>query len=183
MILVEQGDANRINEAERITRTILEANMSEIYLGIARTIQTSVHLSRGQAVEAEAAAQRALKLCSAIPTQALSARTGLLKALHLQSRSEEAAEVAREGLALLATLTTGGWSEVAFRVAAAEAFEDNGEREEASRALREALRQIELRASTIPDGAWKERYLVGRPENRRAFELARDWLGEQSTVV
>jgi hypothetical protein len=45
--------------------------------------------------------------------------------------------------------------------------------------LKEALEQIEIRASTIPDAAWKEQFLTRRPENIRASELARAWLETQ----
>ena len=49
----------------------------------------------------------------------------------------------------------------------------------AQETLREALRQIELRASKITDPAQRATYLAGRPENVRVFSLARDWLGEE----
>jgi hypothetical protein len=43
--------------------------------------------------------------------------------------------------------------------------------------LREALHQIELRAAKLPDSVMRERYLTGRSENRRAFELEHAWFG------
>jgi hypothetical protein len=69
----------------------------------------------------------------------------------------------------------GGYMEVPFRLTAAEAFFAGGDRAAAEEALREALRQIDLRASNIPDGAARERYF-GRRENVRAVFLAREWL-------
>jgi hypothetical protein len=93
-------------------------------------------------------------------------------------RPDEAAAVAREGLDLLARLGGTGFSEVPFRVAAAEAFAAAGELDEGRRALRAALDHIAIRADKIPEPLVKERYLTGRPENIRARELARDWFGQ-----
>ena len=68
-----------------------------------------------------------------------------------------------------------------FQVAAAEAFFAAGNRAEAEAALREALRQIEIRASKLRDPALRRSFLDGREENRRARAHARAWLGETET--
>jgi hypothetical protein len=102
----------------------------------------------------------------------------LARALRSQGRLEEGAAVAREGLALLAKLGDTGFSEVPFRVAAAEVLHAAGELAQGRRELEVALEQIALRADRIPDPALKERYLTGRPENRRAYELARAWFSD-----
>jgi hypothetical protein len=69
-----------------------------------------------------------------------------------------------------------GFGEDHFRVAAAEAWLRAGAREEAEDVLREARRQLELRAAKIPDGALKESFLFRNKQSARALDLARTWL-------
>ncbi|HZF49685.1 MAG TPA: protein kinase [Polyangiaceae bacterium] len=167
-----------LDEAETLATAILETNFSEVYVGIARWILASVRLQRGQAPEAEAEARRAIDLLTHFQPYMPMAQSVLIRALGRQGRLEEAADVARKGLDLLASLGGTGFSEVPLRVAAAEALDAAGEPDEGRRALRSALDQIGLRADKIPDPAERERYITGRPENIRAHELARAWFGE-----
>ena len=55
----------------------------------------------------------------------LMARRALIKVLREQGRPEEAGAAAREGLNILATLGGAGWTEVPFRVDAAEALREH----------------------------------------------------------
>lgn len=103
----------------------------------------------------------------------------LIGALLRQNRPAEACMTAEEGLRILGSMGGAGYSEVPFRVAAAEAWYAAGEMDRAREALRDALRQIERRASKIPDPVWLSRFLEGRPENVRAIALAREWLREE----
>jgi hypothetical protein len=158
---------------------VLAANISlgyecSVYWALAR-----VALARAQWATAEAEARRARDRNSFSPTYAIAASTCLLRALIGQGRAEEAATIAREDLARLRHLGGAGFSEVPFRAAAAEALLQAGEREAGEESLREALAQIELRASRIPDAAVKESYLHRNQDNRRVFELARAWSGQR----
>jgi hypothetical protein len=139
----------------------------------------STAMARGDAAGAERHAREAGERIAMLLPHRPWYQALLLRALIAQGRSAEAADVAREGLGLLKTLGGAGFSEVPFRVAAAEALHAAHDIEAARRALKEALEQIEIRASTIPDAAWKEQFLTRRPENIRASELARAWLETQ----
>jgi hypothetical protein len=44
--------------------------------------------------------------------------------------------------------------------------------------MRDAIRQIDRRARKITEPEAKQTYLTGRPENRRAFDLANAWFGK-----
>lgn len=70
-----------------------------------------------------------------------------------------------------------GYSEVGFRLAAAEARQADGDTEAARAALTDALAQLHLRADKIPDANQRERFLTTVPENARTLTLARTWLG------
>jgi hypothetical protein len=96
-----------------------------------------------------------------------------LTAMVRQSKRESAAALARDDLAFVERVGSPICSEVMFRVAAAEALFEGGDRRSAERVLAGAIDQIELRAGTMSDAAMKDSYLTRRAENRRAFELAR----------
>jgi tetratricopeptide (TPR) repeat protein len=174
--LVQLEEPLRLDEVEHLAGRVIETNVSPAYTGIARLTLASAFLSRGQLSSAEAEARQARELLSVIPPYVPAALAVLAKALRGQNRPVEAKSVADDGFELLAKLGGTGWSEVPFRVAAAEALDAAGDRDAARAALREALHQIAIRADRIPDAVWRERYLSGRSENRRAFELAREWL-------
>jgi hypothetical protein len=110
-----------------------------------------------------------------MPSLSLVCSARLIRALSAQGRAGEAAAVARESLAELLKLQGTGFSEIPLRAAVAEALFEVGEREEAARVLRDARRQIELRASKIPDLEGRDRYVNGNAEHGRVFELARAW--------
>lgn len=103
------------------------------------------------------------------------ASTTLLAALTALGRTEKARAVALEDLATLERIASPVFSEVALRVAAAEAVHASGDAQTAEAALRRALSQIERRATKLSTPARKAQY-SGRPENRRAAELFRNWV-------
>jgi hypothetical protein len=174
--LLESADPGRAGEIEKLAHLICEAHVHLGLVAIAHTALARVYLVRGQAVQAEAEARKSSGLFpGTLPPYSFLGTSALMKALQCQGRLEEAVTVAKEGLALLAEQGGTGWSEVPFRVAVVETLHAAGELDEARSALRDALRQIEIRAEKIPDPVWKERYLTERPDNVRAFELAREW--------
>jgi eukaryotic-like serine/threonine-protein kinase len=132
-------------------------------------------LARGRTREAEESVRKACELVSVVPPYALLGLTGLINVRIQQGRATDACAHAEEGLRILSSLGGAGCTEVPFRVAAAEAWYAAGDLAMAREALREALRQIDIRASKIPDAALREQFLAGRPENVRASALARAW--------
>jgi len=99
----------------------------------------------------------------------------LMRALAAQGRAREAAATAKEGLAGLGGRQGTGFSEMTFRAAAVEALDAAAEREEALCVVRDSLRELEARASRIPDPAMRHRFLNEVADNRRVLELAREW--------
>jgi hypothetical protein len=124
---------------------------------------------------AEAAARAAIEVFPWLVPFRLSTLAALADALRLQRRAAEAVAPIEEGLRLLADRGGTGFAEVPLRLAASEAFSAAGEPERAAEQLREALRQIELRAATLGDPALREGYLERNPfcarARRRAAEL------------
>ena len=178
-VLTESPDPAKLDEAKHLAQRVLEANISVSYQSCAYWAFANLALMRGQWATAEAEARRARERSAFSPIYVIAASTCLLRGLMGQGRVEEAVAVAREELDRLSRLEGAGFSEVPFRAAAAEALFQAGEREDAEESLREALHQIDLRASRIPDAAVKDSYLHRNKDNRRVFELARAWFGER----
>jgi len=59
-----------------------------------------------------------------------------------------------------------------------ESLEANGRRDEARAALANARDRLLAIAAKITDPAYRKSFLENVPENRRTFDLAREWLGE-----
>jgi hypothetical protein len=88
------------------------------------------------------------------------------------STAESRAE-AEQGVRTLEQLGETGAMSVATWLALAEACFAQEDMASGDSALREALRCVRLRASDIPEGAARERFLSQVPENARVQELAR----------
>jgi tetratricopeptide (TPR) repeat protein len=176
-ILIDLGTPEALDEAERLAAPVILANVHPGYTGLAHMALSAVALARGQALEAEAMIRRAIELFRVVPGCVLWPLPLLMSTLRHQGRAgvEEAVAVAKEGFEFLAKLGGAGFMEVPFRVAAAETLHASGDIEGATRALEEALKQIQIRADKIVDPVWRERYLTNRPENVRAFKLAYTW--------
>lgn len=175
--LTESEDPRRLSEVEAMARAVRDANLNVGYVALAHMGLGVSCLGRGDLAQGEAELRKSLEGFAVEPPFSLMTRGALIRCLVAQGRTREAADVARKGMDVLAKLGGAGWTEVPFRVAAAEALRAAGDIDAGRRALEEARHQIELRASRIADPVWRERYLTQRPENVRAFELARDWLG------
>ncbi|HZF54212.1 MAG TPA: protein kinase [Polyangiaceae bacterium] len=174
--LADRGSPRDLKELEGLASAVIKANVSAAHTAVAHVCLGSASMARGEAAEAELYAREAGGRISMLLPYIPWCQALLVRALIAQGRSAEAADVVREGLDLMKALGSTGFSEIPFRVAAAEALEASGDIEAARRALKEALEQIEMRAAMIPEAALKERFLTGRPENIRASELARAWL-------
>jgi hypothetical protein len=178
-VLAESQEPAKLEEAAHLAQHVLEANISPSYESCAYWAFAKVALGRGDWTAAEMEARRTRESSDYSPTYTIAASTCLLRALIGQGRADEAAVIAREELDRLSRLGSAGFAEVPFRAAAAEALFQAGERGDAEESLREALHQIDLRASRIPDAALKDSYLHRNNDNRRVFELARAWSSQR----
>jgi tetratricopeptide (TPR) repeat protein len=177
LALMNWPDPGRVEEMERLARAALEVDVSLAYSGAARGVIAAAHLARGELEQAETEARRAYDLLvNVVPLYALSPAAVLMRVLKGQGRLAEAAAIMAEALDWIDGRGGTGATEVPTCVAAAEAFHAAGDVARARAVLKRAIDGIELRASKIPDPAQKARYLTGRPENVRAFELSRAWL-------
>jgi hypothetical protein len=95
-----------------------------------------------------------------------------------QARGAEARQVAELGVRDLERMRSQGMFVVAMRLALAEACFAEGEIGAGERALREAVRCVQARASDIPDASVRECFLRQVPENARTLELAHQRWGE-----
>ena len=111
---------------------------------------------------------------------ASSAAVGLLSPrsiLWIIARDTPAATVCA-ALQSLRKLDGNSVYEVRLQLAVAEARYAVGSVETAHEALREALRQLRLRANLIPDPNQRERFLCDGPDSAQVLLLASSWLGE-----
>ncbi|UQA60469.1 serine/threonine-protein kinase PknK [Polyangium aurulentum] len=175
LTLIKLSEPEKIDEAERLAVAVLEANIGPSYEGTARYGLAGVAVARGEWARAESEARRACALIDVAPTWALDCAGYWMRALVAQGRTEEAAALAKRYLNRLEQVGGVGFTEIAFRVAAASALFQGGEKEDAREVLIETLRQIELRASKIPDAHLKDRYLHQNRDSRQAFALAAAW--------
>jgi tetratricopeptide (TPR) repeat protein len=175
--LCDQMNPDGLDEAEQCARSLLEAHLTPVWDAMARLLFARVAIARGEWARVASESQKAQEQVVAMRPIWFVASTYLTRARVRQGRREEAAAVAREGLHLLSQTGGTGYSEIPFRVAAAEALFAAGDREAAESALREALRQIDHRAAKISDAYLRDCFLHRREENLRALELAGAWFG------
>ncbi|WP_437721973.1 serine/threonine-protein kinase [Sorangium sp. So ce861] len=176
-MLLERVDAAAFDEAEQLARDVLDASVGALYEASARRVLAEVALFRRDPVLAHAHAERSVEIAGELGgLYTYQYVTSQLRALLANGRVAEARDIARSRLESFKQWEGGGYLEVPFRLAAAEALCAGGDRAAAEAALRETLRQIELRAANIPEEAARGRYLARR-ENVRAFTLARAWSG------
>ncbi|MDC0742893.1 serine/threonine-protein kinase [Polyangium mundeleinium] len=175
-LLVGFGESAKWAEAESIAERVLgAAGVSDGYRGWARGLRAQILLHRGVYEDAAREARVALALCQRVPLRKLWITTLLVRCLVLLRKADEARALAREIGAALGK-DGGGYVEIEARLVMAEACAEEGEMEEASRALRDVVHRIEARAAEIPDEALRSHYLQAVPENVRARSLATAWL-------
>ncbi len=135
----------------------------------------AAYLRLGQIGEAESTSRRALSALRHAPAYWLHSLPTLILSLLRQSRAQEASQVAEEGLALLRSHGGGGVSEIAVRIAAAEALHALPKLEEAKEQLRLAQKALSLRAQYIERPELRESFVRLSPQGRRVGELVRRW--------
>jgi eukaryotic-like serine/threonine-protein kinase len=175
LALSEQDDPVKLDEAEHCAETMVQLERGAIFLGAARVISARVALAKRDWARAEEEGRLARAALVGLLPFGLMASAYLFTALLRQDRAEEAAGLAREDLARLEREAVPVCSEVLFFVAAADALLAAGDRPAGEAALRRALHLIDLRAAAITDPG-QMRSFAAREENRRASELARQWL-------
>ena len=176
LTLCESDDEARLAEADRCALTMVELDVSPIFEPTARIIRAHVAVARKDWVRAETDGRHVRQTLTGILPYSLMASAALMDSLVAQGRGAEAAVVAREDLAALAALEGPIFSEIQFRVSAAEALFAGGEQALAESTVRQALRQLERRASHIADASQRRTYLDGLRHARRARALERRWL-------
>jgi tetratricopeptide (TPR) repeat protein len=177
LALADLPGSETLDEAFACARSMSEMNVGPIFEATSKSLSAHIASAKGDWALAEAHGRMARTGLKGIVPYMLIASGNLVRALVHLGRKDEAAVIAREDLAILDALGGTVCSEVAFRVACVEALVACEAHDEADKTLREAVRQIERRAAKIDDPAWKQGYLTRRPENRRAFDLARARLG------
>lgn len=182
LALAERSEPELLAEAHSLAQSIIEAGVSPLYVASGHAARAQVLLAWGRADEAEEAAREACATFTVAPPLLVMALTVQIAALLAQGRADAAALGAEDGLRILTSLGGAGYMEIPLRAAAVEAFHSAGDVPRALGALREALQQIDLRASKILDPAWRARYFAGRPENARVLSLARDWLADEGAA-
>lgn len=167
--LVERPSPERLAEAEDLATRVLNSSTSISYDLCSRWTLTKVAIERGQWAAAETMARAARALAHETPIYRLAITACLIEALTGLGRAEEAAALAQGDLEQLEQLGSAGFAEIPFRAAAAEASLRIGDQESARVGLKRAVREIELRASRIPDDGVRDAYLHRSRCNRRVF--------------
>jgi eukaryotic-like serine/threonine-protein kinase len=177
LTLSEQADEAKLEEATRTASELVDLRVNEAFAkSVALTLTARVALTHGDWKRAEADGRAARAGLASYPPFGLMASAHLLTALVRGGRAKEALAIANEDFGFLERVGSPICSEVMFRVAAAEALYEGGQRDAGVAALREARHHIERRSAKVRDPAILQRFLEGREENRRAAELERAWV-------
>lgn len=163
-----------LDEAYTVSQSILAANTSSYFSGMGHMLLSEVLQAQGAFQEAERAARAAQSSLAGLDIVYLRANRCLLEALTAQKK-EETLGVAESLLQQMRDFGPSGYVEVSLLLAVSEAFHMAGNVERARTTLREAVRQIKLRADDIPDPLWKNSYLTHNPYCARTQKLAQEW--------
>ncbi len=153
-------------------RDLLAASRDPQVRGIAHTALARVQLRRGQTAEAIATCRAAEQPGNALPLHRLALQTTHIEALLAQKQEAAAIEVVVAALVRLEELGGAGWPEVPLRLAAAAAYTQAGDADEARAQLTAVEEQIEIRASRITDSKHRLRYLAQAGSQDRVPALA-----------
>ncbi len=175
-LLVTAHEPEKWDEADTIVAGVLSGSgVSAGYRGWAHGIRAQSLMLRGRYDDAITEARAACGLCARLPARRIWICTLLVRGLLVLGQTAEAQDIAREISATLEVFD-GGYVEIDARLAIAEVHARMGEMDEARASLAETLRRIEQRAADIPDEEVSRRYLREVSENKRAYELAKQWL-------
>jgi hypothetical protein len=168
-------------EAQVLARQWAENGQSDfVREGIGNGTLARLALARGELGEAEALARKAIERLGPYPVFLLLVRATRVSILLAQGRAAEARQEATAGVAELEQMENAGAHAVAVRLALAEACFADGDVSAGEDALRKALQCVRTRASDIPEGEARERFLRQVPENVRTLELAHQRWGESA---
>jgi eukaryotic-like serine/threonine-protein kinase len=182
-LLLEQGKDEDLPEARELARSAVgEAAAGSPYQAFASLTMAIVALRDGDLAAAEAHARGGRETIRALDMRAYypHADAALLQVL-VRTGSPGAAALADEALSTVDTFGPMGVMEVPLRLHAARARLAAGRRQDAARAVADALPRLARQASAIPDPALRERFLSDVPENAALLGLARE-LGELAQV-
>jgi len=179
-VLSEQPEPQALEEARLIVTSLLPLALGPAYAGFLQLTLAQICFRQGQFAEAEQSAGKAISMLAVLRPYQLAAFACRIRALLAQgpSRAPEARAFGDAALQSLRKLDGNSVYEVRLQLAVAEARYAVGSVETAHEALREALRQLRLRANLIPDPNQRERFLCDGPDSARVLLLASSWLGE-----
>ena len=175
-ILCEAPDEQAWEEAEALSARALSNTRGMLWSP--PTVQGTlarVALVRGQLKKAEELSRALGETLPAAPLFWISCAPVHMRALIGLGRAAEASIVAKQATGAIQMLGGAGCFEVEARLAAAEAFDADGDPARARVELGETLRQVNLRADDITDPFWRESYLTRNPYCARALTLGRAW--------
>ena len=175
LLLVRREEKRDLDEVCALAQQVLEAKMSPIYAGVAKTALAHAALLRGQADHAVEQARQAADLTQPMPPSQLDAQGILIRAFMQAGRIEEAYTLAQKVWQTLDQLSGLGYGEVPLRLAVAEARHAHGDVSGARHAIEEAYRRLHKRAESIADPQWRHRFTTKVPANARVLDLAAAW--------
>jgi tetratricopeptide (TPR) repeat protein len=132
-----------------------------------------VLLLAGRHAEAELEARRAVTLLPPFPPTAAYAHGVHAKALLELGRPEAAMAAAQAGMDILNRLGGIEEGEALLRLSWAEALAAVGRTDDASRAARQAVERLQVRAATLPDDHRRDMFLTQVAMHARTLDLAR----------
>jgi len=147
--------------------------------GCGRWVLAEVLRRAGELEAADREIEAALPLLGATIPLDVPGALATKAALKLQQgKLDEALASAEEGMSRQAAMKLHGhfFRGSFLRVVHAESLEANGRHDEARAALVTARDRLFAIAAAITDPAYRTSFLENVPENRRVFELAREWL-------
>ena len=162
----------RADEALALASEILGRN--PLADGVVHGVRAQALVWKDELAAAEAEARQACAMLQMMPTLRFAALAVLVRLLLSQQRGDEALALAESGHAEV-TRDGGGYNEVSFRLAVAEARHARGDVAGAGAALRETLAAIDVRAQPLAERALREPFLTQVTENARAHALAQAW--------
>jgi hypothetical protein len=175
-LLATRTGSRAVDEARALAEEALAiGGLNPVYRTRALAACSRAALQMGRAAEAAARAGEALAVPGAPITMLLLAHHAEVAALTAAGRADEAHARALVAERALSDFGCAGNTEVALRVACAEAHFAAGQKEAARAALAAAQACIDERARDFPDPVERRAFVEGIDENARAAALAAAW--------
>jgi hypothetical protein len=173
-ILLQYNDAKHLAEIESMASTVYQTAATSYYGGLALCLLSQLALRRGDLLGAAESAHKAVALLRIAPPLRPLAYTSLIHVLLQQGEGAEACRVADEAAALIDSIGGVGRQELGCRLAIVKA-KQSAEPAAVPKALQVALRELRLRADTIPDLKLRERFLTQPPDHAHILSLSREF--------